>query len=356
MGVSMTDDLQPIAPREAIDLYLDAWRDDTTENTREGQLYRLRAFATWCDEDGVQSLDELDGRDLYAYRIWRRDGGYSDDDDADELAPPTLRGDLATLRAFLRFCGEIEAVPSEFFDRVPLPSVTGHDVSDTTLDPERAEEILDYLGDYEYASRTHVIVLLLWHAGCRMGALRALDVGDLDLDGDRPNANGPGIHFVHRPDEGTPLKNKDKSQRWNSIGGYVARALESYIEDQRVPVLDDYGREPLISTEYGRMSDSAIRNRVYMVTRPCWYGKRCPHDEDPQTCEYQQQERMSKCPSARSPHDLRSGRLTYYRLHETDRTVISERMDASEEILDKHYDRRSERQKAEQRRSHLPDS
>jgi len=346
--------LEPLAPREAINLYLDARRDDTTENTRQGQLYRLRAFATWCDEEHVENLNELDGRDLYAYRIWRREGGYSDDEE--ELAPSTLRGDLATLRAFLRFCGEIEAVPSDFFDRVPLPSVSGHDVSETTLEPDRAETILDYLGEYDYASRTHVIVLLLWHTGCRMGALRALDVGDLDLEGDRPNADGPGVHFVHRPDAGTPLKNKAKSQRWNSVSGYVARVLDAYVEDRRIPVLDEHGREPLISTKHGRMARSSIRGTLYRVTRPCWRGEPCPHDEDPETCEYRRQERMSSCPSSRSPHDLRSGRLTYYRLHETDRTVVSDRMDASGDVLDKHYDRRSERQKAEQRRSHLPDS
>ena len=346
-------DLEPLGPREAIDLYLDARRDDTTRNTREGQLYRLRAFATWCDENGIHNLNELDGRDLYAYRIWRREGNYSDHDE--ELAATTVRGDLATLRSFLRFCGEIEAVPSEFFDRVPLPSVTGHDVSETTIDPERVEEILDYLGDYEYASRTHIIVLLLWHTGCRMGALRALDVGDLDLDGERPNADGPGIHFVHRPDAGTPLKNKSKSQRWNSISDYVARALQAYVDDRRTPVLDEYGREPLISTAQGRMARTTIRTTLYRVTRPCWRGEGCPHDEDIETCEFQRQARMSKCPSSRSPHDLRSARLTYYRINETDRTVVSDRMDASEDILDKHYDRRSERQKAEQRRSHLPD-
>jgi len=64
---------------------------------------------------------------------------------------------------------------------------------------------------------------------------------------------------------------------------------------------------------------------------------------------------MSRCPSSRSPHDLRSGRLTYYQLKETGREVVSDRMDASDEVLEKHYDRRSERQKAEQRRDHLPD-
>lgn len=238
---------------------------------------------------------------------------------------------------------------------MPLPNVAGAEVSESTLDPERAETILRYLDRYDYASRTHVIVLLLWHTGCRTGALRALDVDDLNLDGDRPDGGGPRIHFVHRPDSETPLKNKAKSTRWNSISDYVAEALRDYVDNQRINVRDDHGRDPLISTEHGRMSRTAVRNTLYRVTRPCWYGEVCPHDREPDTCEATEKGKMSKCPSARSPHDVRSGRLTFYRLEETDRTVISERMDASEKILDKHYDRRSERQKAEQRRDHLPD-
>lgn len=348
----MSDDLEPLSPREAIEMYLDARRDDTTENTREGQLYRLRAFATWCDEEGVEHLSQVDGRDLYAYRVWRREGNYSN---SDELAPATLKGDMTTLRAFLRFCGEVEAVKPEFFDRVPVPNVAGHDVSKTTLEPERAVEILDYLNRYEYASRTHVIVLLLWHTGCRVGALRAIDVEDLDLEGERKRGSGPGIHFSHRPDQGTPLKNKGGSERWNSISEEVAEVLRSYVQDRRIDSTDEYDRRPLITTEYGRMTRGSIRTTLYRVTRPCWRGEECPHDEDPETCDWRETGSMSKCPSSRSPHDLRSGRLTYYRLEETDREVVSDRMDASDDVLEKHYDRRSERQKAEQRRQHLPD-
>lgn len=351
--IAVSDNLDPIEPERAAEMYLDSRQDDCTENTIEGQYYRLQAFLTWCDEEGIENLNELDGRDLYAYRVWRREGNFND---GPELAAPTLRGNLATLRSFLRFCGEIEAVPAEFFDRVPLPSVSGGaDVSESTLDPDRAQTILEYLGSYHYASRRYVIVLLLWHTGCRVGALRALDIDDLDLEGDRPNASGPGIKFVHRPDQGTPLKNKGKSERWNSISEEVARVLDDYVDDQRIDALDDHGREPLISTEHGRMSRGAIRAVLYQVTRPCWYGEGCPHDREIETCEATNRSSMSRCPSARSPHDVRSGRLTYYKIEEIDETVVSDRMDASQEVLDKHYDRRSERQKAEQRRSHLPD-
>lgn len=86
------------------------------------------------------------------------------------------------------------------------------------------------------------------------------------------------------------------------------------------------------------------------MTRPCWRGEGCPHDRDPEECEAAHYSKMSTCPSARSPHDVRSGRVTAHRLADEDRSLVSNRMDASEDILDKHYDRRSKRQKAEQRR------
>jgi hypothetical protein len=51
--------------------------------------------------------------------------------------------------------------------------------------------------------------------------------------------------------------------------------------------------------------------------------------------------------------DLRSGRVTPYRLDDVPRQVVSTRLDASEDVLDHHYDRRSARQKALQRERYL---
>jgi len=347
-------DLEPLAPDEAVGLYLDARQDDATEKTIEGQKYRLRAFVQWCEEESVENLNELSGRDLYAYRVWRRDGGYS----GEEIAPVTLHGDLATLRAFLWFCSDINAVPEELPDTVQLPTVNGDgEVSESTLDPDRAEAILEYLGRYHYASRMHTVLLILWHTGCRVSALRALDLRDLDLDGERPQSDGPGIEFVHRPDTDTPLKNKKRGERWNAISEYVADVIRDYVENRRPSVTDEHGRKPLIATKRGRNSRSNLRDILYKITRPCWYGEECPYDREPDECEAAiYYGSYSTCPSARSPHDVRSGRATYYALADVNRRVVSDRMDASEDILDKHYDRRSARRKSEQRRDHLPDS
>ena len=210
----------------------------------------------------IANLNDLSGRDMYAYRIWRREGGYS----GAELKTITLRGEMATMRAFLRFCGEIDAVREDLFDQVPLPRTVGNDVSDSTLDPDRAVEIVDWLERYEYASRRHVIVLMLWHTGCRVGELRALDLGDLDLEGDRPRADGPAVHFVHRPEADTPLKNGEKGERWNAISSHVAQTLQEFIDGPRPDVVDEHGRRPLVTTRYGRVSISACRDTLYRVT------------------------------------------------------------------------------------------
>jgi len=343
----MSTSLEPLAPNRAVQMYLDARHDELSKHTLNGQKYRLGAFVEWCDSVGIENLNDLSGRDLYEFRIWRREGR---GDNRNPIAIVTLRGQLATLRSFLRFCSEIDAVPEDLFTKVSLPSVSGKEgVSDSTLEPDRIGPILDYLEKFHYATREHVTVLLLWHTGARAGAVRGLDVGDCDLD-----TTNPGLQFRHQPELDTPLKNKEKSERWNSISGYVAGVLSDYIQHHRQHETDEFGRSPLLTTAFGRPSVSTLRGTVYCYTRPCVIGEGCPHDRDPETCEAMDYNSASKCPSSRSPHDLRSGKVTLYRSSEVPREVVRDRLDASMDVLDRHYDRRSNREKAEQRRKYLP--
>ncbi|WP_459193760.1 tyrosine-type recombinase/integrase [Halosimplex sp. J119] len=334
-------------------MYHDAMRDEHAESTRKSARHRLRAFIQFCDEEGIENLNELSGRDLFRYRTWRREG---QGEDREPIKLVTLKGQLATLRRFLRFAANIDAVDPELYEQLTLPTMkNGEDVSDTTLDPDRAIAILDYLENAQPATRDHIILLLLWETGARTGALRGLDLRDLDLEGKHPRLSGPALHFVHRPDTGTPLKNHDKGTRWNRISERTATFIKDYIDFHRNEVTDDHGREPLITTEYGRPAANTIRTTLYRVTRPCWRGEDCPHDRDLDDCEATHLDHASKCPSARSPHDVRSGRVTYYRREDVPRRVVKDRLNASEDILDRHYDRRTDREQAEQRSDHLPD-
>jgi len=341
----MADNLNPISPEEAVELHLESMEFDSADWTQVSHESHLRAFTEWCREHGgIDSMADLDGRDLYQFRIWRRNGGYSKGQD-EELAPKTIHGALATLRSFLRFCAQVEAVEGDLYERVSLPSLSRHqEVSDSTIDPERVPPILDYLGQYEYASREHVIWTLIWHTGARTGGVRALDLRDAELDGE-----APGLNYVHRPDSGTPLKNNDEGERYNRISRSVASTLQDYIDGPRKTVEDDYGRRPLVTTRYGRVSPSSIRQTFYRWTRPCQVGLMCPHGEEPNICEWATADGASSCPSARSPHDVRKARVTKYRNDGVPRGVVSDRLDTSEDMLDKHYDRASKREKADRR-------
>ena len=337
-------DLKPMAPEDAVEFYLDSRRDDAAEWTVTSHESRLRPFLEWCREEEIENLNELTGRELYQYRVWRREGEYSEGT-VDTLAPATLETALSTLRTFLQFAADIEAVPEDLYMKVPIPDLDPDaEVSDSKIVPERVPPIVDYLEQYHYASRTHVIVLLMWHTGARISGLRALDLRDLDLEGKKPV-----LEFVNRADSGTRLKNGPKGKRVNRIHRSVADVLQDYIEGPRVKATDDYDRRPLLSTREGRASASTIRNAVYKVTRPCWHSDGCPHDKDPETCEWTYYDSASSCPSSRSPHDVRKARVTKYRDDGVQRGVVSDRLDASERILDKHYDKASEREKADRR-------
>ncbi|WP_281193748.1 tyrosine-type recombinase/integrase [Halorubrum sp. F4] len=340
----MSDDLQPISPADARDLHLEALQDEAADWTYQSHESHLRAFIEWCEEvRELENMNDLSGRDIFQFRRWRRSGGYSQGKD-EEIAPRTLASALNVVRVFLRFCGQIEAVDPDLYERVDLPSLSKDDqVSDSTIEPERVPPILDYLTKYEYGSRDHAVWALVWHTGVRVGGLRALDLGDVHLDDDTPH-----IELVHRPGTGTPLKNQVDGQRTNRISLRVADILGDYVDGPRVEKTDDHGRKPLITTRQGRISQSAVRRTFYRWTRPCSIAS-CPHGKDPETCEYMPAHQMSKCPSTRSPHDVRKARVTRYRNDNVPRAIVSDRLNASEDVLDLHYDRASDLEKANRR-------
>ena len=326
------DDLEPLAPADAVEMYVSHRETELSEKSLQNHRYRLDAFVEFCQERGITNLNDLTGRDLHRFRTWRGDG----------ISVMTLRGNLATLRVFLEFCASIDAVEPGMREKVVLPEVDREDESrDVKLDESRAEAILDHLSRFEYASREHVIMAVLWHTGVRLGTLRALDVSDFD-------AEAPALTVRHRPETGTPLKNGSAAERSIAVGESYAEVIQDYIDHTRLRAEDSHGRAPLISSSQGRLSESSIRLTVYKWTRPCMVAD-CPHDEDPESCKFATFRHVSGCPSARSPHDARKARVTKYRNDGVPRGVVSDQLNASEDVLDKHYDRASEREKADRR-------
>lgn len=338
------DDLTPIAPEEAVELYLDHREDELSDKSIMNQRYRLESFVQWCDEEGIDNLNDLTGRDLHRFRVWRSRG---EGEYYDEVAKVTLRGILGTLRKFLEYAATIEAVESGMRERVLLPDLDDGEASrDEMLEPERAPAILEHLDRFQYASHEHVIMAIFWHTGVRLGGLRALDVGDFHAD-DR------ALELRHRPESDTPLKNGVAAERYIALDQHYVDVLRDYIQTNRHDVTDDYGRRPLITSKQGRLTAVPIRVRAYRWTQPCQIGD-CPHGKDPKTCEWRNRERLSECPSSRSPHGVRRGAITRMLQEGVPDEVVSERVNSSPDVLDEHYDQRTEVEKMQLRREFLP--
>lgn len=284
-------------------------------------------------------MNELTGRLLHRYKLWRRDDG--------DLNQVTLKTQMDTMRVFIRFCETIDAVKPDLSTKVLSPTLSdGDNQRDVMLDAEDAEVLLGHLHRFQYASFGHVLMELLWHTGIRIGGVHGLDVSDYDPDNEL-------LKVRHRPE--TPLKNKDDGERLIALSTDVGAVLDDWLAHNRPDVVDDADREPLLATTHGRPHKTTIREAVYRWTRPCQYEGGCPHGRNEADCEAtdDKQKAASKCPSSVSPHAVRRGSITHFLTEDVPEKVVSDRMNVSPEVLDKHYDRRSEEVKVEQRRAYL---
>ncbi len=333
--------LEPITPERALELYLEHRRNEVAQATLRSHKSRLGHFIEWCNDQDINNLNELTGRLLYEYRIWRRNDG--------DLNKVSEKTQMATLRVFVKWLESIEAVSNDLHTKVQLPSLAADDnIRDAILGPERATEILEQLRTYYYASLKHVTFALLWHTMMRRGSVRSLDLKDY-------SSTDQYIEVFHRPDTGTPIKNQEGGQRVIAVSADVCAVLDDWIADQRPDVTDEYGRKPLLASSQGRIHKSTIAQYVYMLTRPCIQLDHCPHDREIDSCEATERNAASKCPSSVSPHAIRRGAITYALNNDVPEKVVSDRADVGPDVLDKHYDYRSELEKMEQRRQFIDD-
>lgn len=333
--------LEPIDPETALELYLADRANELAEATLYSHESRLSHFVSWCDEQDITNLNDLTGRKLHRYRLHRREDG--------NLSVASEKTQMDTLRVFIRWLEQVDGVEKDLSTKVRSPSLSPEqNTRHVMLDSEQATEVLSHLEKYEYATFGHITIALLWHSMMRIGAAHAIDIADY-----HPDEQYMEIH--HRPETGTPIKNKEDGERLIALSSQLCELLDDWIANRRPAVTDEYGREPLLATQQGRAHRTTIRGYCYRVTRPCEFGKECPHSRDPNDCEATNRDSAYDCPSSVSPHAVRRGSITNSLNSNMPETATSDRANVTQSVLEQHYDRRTKREKMEQRRKYLED-
>jgi len=313
-----------LSPRDAWQRYVDRRRPESTEHSARSYYYSLKLFAEWCEDNQIESVSDFTGWTFESYET-KRSG--------DDLAPITLRREMQTLKQFVEYLERIEAVEQGLSEKVHVPNVDPEDESsDTKLPSDQATALLQHYRQTEPASRRHAVLEVLWHVGCRLGALRGLDVRDYYPEEQY-------LEFHHRPETDTPLKNKMDGARPVALPDPVVETLDRYLDSSNYwEKYDDHGRQPLFPSRQGRPGHNTVRTICYEATLPCNYTE-CPHDRDPESCEWTKRNQSSKCPSSRSPHQIRTGSITWQLDSGIPPEVVSARANVGVQTLRKHYDK-----------------
>lgn len=92
---------------------------------------------------------------------------------------------------------------------------------------------------------------------------------------------------------------------------------------------------------------------MYQITRPCHHSNECQHDRDPDDCEAVKNAKAAQYPSSVASHAVRRGSITAHGKVDVPKDINTDRIDVSGEVLEKHYDGRTEAEKRRQRRKYL---
>jgi len=343
--LKLPEDPGDFNPSAAGEYWINKRKIDHTENTIRTNRKNIEPFLLWCDEHDIGRVGNLTEWTIEQYENYARG--------REDWSPITVANKLKGLRQFLRFLGEKGCFDGYLHPAVSVPDLDrSQEVNTEKWDKTDALPQIRFMRNSPawYGTFAHAVTEVAWFTGRRGQAIEALDLVDYvrDPDDDDP-ADGPYIDFKHRPDTGTRLKNNLTSENPVEISLDVCDVLDHFIARERNDKRDAEGRQPLFTTRQGRASIGKIRGATYMATQPC-VRIDCPHGENAKKCEYRKRDHASKCPSSRSPHRIRTGSIQWQLDQGLAIEDISDRVDASEDTIRRHYDVPDDREKMENRR------
>jgi hypothetical protein len=127
--------------------------------------------------------------------------------------------------------------------------------------------------------------------------------------------------------------------------------VQAYVDGDRFDVRDDASRQPLFASRRGRPTANTFRNWTYIATQPCLHAP-CPHGKERVACEFTKYNHASKCPSSRSPHQIRTGSIGWQLDKGLPAEIVAERVNATVRTIREHYDKIGRVERMERRRRH----
>jgi site-specific recombinase XerD len=319
-----TDRVRDLEPREAAERFLSHREGQNAPTTIRNYRNRLETFLEWAENhEEIKQMRDLDGYllDEYAFHL-----------QGHEHAPTTRKGKLTVLVQLLKYCARLEVVEPYLPHLVELPQLDdGEETSDVKLDSDDARALLQfYRNDIrKRGTAQHVVLELAWHVGGRRSCMRALDLDDWHPD-DRV--------LIFRNREGTLLKRREAHERNVIVSEPVAEVIDFWIARERPQKRDEFGRKPLLTTTHGRAAGGTIQKWCYLATQPCLH-QACPHNRERHSCEYVDRSLGSGCPSSRSPHQIRTGSITWQLNNGLSYDEVAARVAAKPSTIRRYYDK-----------------
>ena len=141
----------------------------------------LVALATWCDEVGVASWNDLDGEHFrgWSASCFRRG-----------LGSKSIQRRLSASRTFFRYLLREKHVKTNPVQSVSAPKAPKR--LPGNLDADRMARLLDIQGEGPLVDRDRAILELLYSSGLRLAELTNLNLGDVDLSDATVRVTGKG--------------------------------------------------------------------------------------------------------------------------------------------------------------------
>ncbi|QSG08889.1 tyrosine-type recombinase/integrase [Halapricum desulfuricans] len=335
--MTVKQDVPDLEIAEAVDLFIRRKRPDWNGGTERTYRRNLELFVEYTAERELETLDDLSRWDVGAYTDWLLEQDY---------AKATVASRQKSARTWLKYLASQGLVEHGLHTAIETLRLDDEEeTSDQQLAPEDARTLLAfYRESAEYrGTRRHAILEVLWHVGCRMSGLRALDLGDYDAE------NGD-LLFRNRPETDTRLKRGRTHERNVTLSEEPQAVLDLYVARERIDVRDEHGREPLFTSQTGRPTIGTIRSWMYEATQPCM-ARECPHGKRRPNCAFVPRDQASQCPSTRSPHPIRRGSITWQRNLGFSAETVAERAAATPSVIRRYYDDPDYDDELERRRS-----